>query len=486
MSAVISTHLNRMHRKEVAGNTAAGGCLRPLLSGAAGRAIVILAGRGNAGGPVSLDRFQRQVRALAVQLPQGLHAINLCEDRYRFLLALCAVAVRGQVTLLPPSRAPAVIVDELQRHAGSYCLGDQGLVPEPPRFWHLPEVLSESDGPPLQVDPEALAAIGFTSGSTGQPVANPKTWASWRASTAQNLVALRDLWAGDTIVHVVATVPPQHMYGMEMSVLLPMLCEVAVHAGRPFFPDDVARALREVPAPRLLVTTPVHLRALIQSGVALPPLAGIVSATAPMPQELARAAEAHCGCELRELFGSTETCVIARRRPAIEQAWTPFAGVQVHPQPDGTLVQAPHLSTPVVLADLVEVDTDGRFTLCGRNADLLEIAGKRASLGDLTRKLQAVPGVVDGVMFQLDAPAGGTVRRIAALVVAPGIDPATILQSLRCSIDPVFLPRPLRCVTALPRNETGKLPRAALLTLLQGSIQRDGVASRDVAVTPKS
>jgi acyl-coenzyme A synthetase/AMP-(fatty) acid ligase len=38
---------------------------------------------------------------------------------------------------------------------------------------------------------------------------------------------------------------------------------------------------------------------------------------------------------------------------------------------------------------------------------------------------------------------------------------------LRCSIDPVFLPRRLRRVDALPRNDTGKLPRAALLQLLQ-------------------
>jgi len=202
-----------------------------------------------------------------------------------------------------------------------------------------------------------------------------------------------------------------------------------------------------------------------------PPLAGIVSATAPLPAELAAAAEARFGCEVRELFGSTETCVVARRRSAREQAWTPLPGVRVQPQPDGSLVHAPHLPAPVVLADLVEiVDAQGRFVLRGRSADLLEIAGKRASLGDLTRKLQAVPGVVDGVVFQLDAGAAGNgVRRIAALVVAPQLDPAAILQALRCSIDPVFLPRPLKCVAALPRNATGKLPRAALLALLHGT-----------------
>ena len=51
------------------------------------------------------------------------------------------------------------------------------------------------------------------------------------------------------------------------------------------------------------MTTPVHLRALLQSGVALPPLAGIVSATAPLPRELAAEAEARWHTELREVFG---------------------------------------------------------------------------------------------------------------------------------------------------------------------------------------
>ena len=67
--------------------------------------------------------------------------------------------------------------------------------------------------------------------------------------------------------------------------------------------------------------------------------------------------------------------MIARRRTAVETAWTPLPGVRVLPQPDGAAVHAPHLAEPVVLADLVEVHADGRFELRGRNADLLEIAG---------------------------------------------------------------------------------------------------------------
>lgn len=413
---------------------------------------------------LDLRRFAREVRGVAAALPAGRHAVNLCEDRYRFLVAFCAAAVRGQVTLLPPSRAAAVVDDALAQHPGSYCIGDAALEPAPPRYHALPAILPQLDGAPLQVDDAALVAIGFTSGSTGQPKPNPKTWASFRASTAQNLAALADLLGPQT--PLVATVPPQHMYGMEMSVLLPLLGDIAVHTARPFFPDDVARALRDAPSPPLLVTTPVHLRALVGAGVALPPLAGIVSATAPLPPELARDAERRFGCEVRELFGSTETCVIARRRTACEVAWTLLPGVRLAPQPDGTAVHARHLAESVVLADLVEVLDDGRFELRGRNADLLEIAGKRASLGDLTRKLLAVPGVRDGAVVQFDADAGG-VRRIAALVVAPGLSPDAIVQALRAQVDPVFLPRRLRCVDALPRNETGKLPRHAVLALLQ-------------------
>lgn len=310
-----------------------------------------------------------------------------------------------------------------------------------------------------------MVAVGYTSGSTGTPNANPKTWASFHASNAGNLAMLRG--AAGAHFEVVATVPPQHMYGMEMSVLLPLLGGVGVHAGRPFFPADVAAALAEVPVPRVLVTTPVHLRALVDSGIALPPVAAMLSATAPLPVELAQAAERRFGAPLLEVFGSTETCVFASRRPTVDEDWSLYDGASLHPQPDGTMVEAPQLATPVTLADIVSLSRDGRrFRLRGRHADMLEIAGKRASLGDLTRRLLAIPGVQDGVVFQLgDGDALG-VHRIAALAVAPGLDEHAILDALRRAIDPLFLPRPLKLVPALPRNETGKLPRAALLELL--------------------
>jgi acyl-coenzyme A synthetase/AMP-(fatty) acid ligase len=70
------------------------------------------------------------------------------------------------------------------------------------------------------------------------------------------------------------------------------------------------------------------------------------------------------------------------------------------------------------------------------------------------------------VIFALDADSNG-VQRLAGLVVAPGLSEADVTAALRQAVDPVFLPRPLRCVARLPRNATGKLPRAALLAALK-------------------
>jgi acyl-coenzyme A synthetase/AMP-(fatty) acid ligase len=434
----------------------------PLLVGAPSRVVAWRDGRA-----VTVATFLAHVRQVAASLPEAGSAVNLCEDRYAFLVAFAALVVRGQTNLLPPSRAAHAVDEVMASHPGAYAIGELALDPAPAGYRRMP-VLDDAAVPPDDVPgipADAVVAIGYTSGSTGKPKPNVKTWGSFVASNAGNASML--VGTIGRAFDVVATVPPQHMYGMEMSVVMPLLSEVSVHSGRPFFPADVATALASMPEPRVLVTTPVHLRALVASGVTLPRLAAFVSATAPMPVELAVAAEERFGAPLHEVFGSTETCVFASRRTATDEHWSLYHGVTLHPQPDGTLVQAPQLAEPMALADIVSLHDEGRrFQLRGRHTDLLEIAGKRASLGDLNRRLLDIDGVQDGVLFQLDDADASGVCRIAGLVVAPDLTEQALLAALRRSLDPVFLPRPLRRVDALPRNETGKLPRGLLLQML--------------------
>ncbi len=69
-------------------------------------------------------KFLADVHAVAASLPTACYAVNLCEDRYAFMVGFCAVASRGQTNLLPPSRAPHAIEEVLAGHPGSYALGD--------------------------------------------------------------------------------------------------------------------------------------------------------------------------------------------------------------------------------------------------------------------------------------------------------------------------------------------------------------------------
>ena len=126
-----------------------------------------------------------------------------------------------------------------------------------------------------------------------------------------------------------------------------------------------------------------------------------------------------------------------------------------------------HLEQPTPMCDALEPIDAERFLLGGRLADLVNIAGKRSSLSYLTHQLTSIEGVEDGVFFfpEEPHPSQAGVARVAAAVVAPGLDAARLTEALRQRIDPVFLPRPLLVVKRLPRNSTGKLPREALRSL---------------------
>lgn len=419
------------------------------------------------GKPVALGEFAGHVAALAARLPAGSAMLDLCEDRYHFLVAYAAALGAGQTVLLPHTRAEQVVADVEKIHPGSHrCTDDTVSIALREAGGH-----SDAEAVNARVAAEHIAMIGFTSGSTGQSKAFPKLWRSMAGSNACNGAAVRAALriANAAVPWIVATVPPQHMYGMELSVLLPLIGGMAVHAGRPLFPADIAQALAEVPEPRVLVSTPVHLRAIVESSQEFPRTSLIVSATAPLDAALASAAEKKLGGQVLEMFGSTETCVFASRRTAVDSWWKLYAGVSLQPTADGTMVNAPWFAAPMLLQDIVELRGADEFIVRGRNTDLIEVAGKRASLSDLTRRLQAIDGVKDAVVFQPEQETVGTIRRVAALVVAPGLNARQIVERLAPGVDSAFIPRPLLVVEALPRNELGKLPLSTLMRVMKES-----------------
>jgi len=419
------------------------------------------------GRPVTARELMQRVAAVARELPDGRNLINLCERRDSFLIACCAALIRGHTNLLPSSRAEGVVEEVAALNAGSYRVDDEFVQGACERVQKSEQGATYCN---FELPGDHVAVKAFTSGSTGTPQGHTKLWRSFSRSSALNAMRIRECLEptyGSAQPWIVATVPPQHMYGLETSVLLALLSDMAVHASRPLFPADIAAALAEVPEPRVLVTTPVHLRAIAESGQSFPRIALIVSATAPLDAALAQSIEQQLVTTVLEMFGSTETCVIATRRTSREQPWHLYPEVILEPDSEGVGVNAPWFAAPMRLQDLIELKPGNRFIVSGRNADMVEVAGKRASLADLTRRLLNVRGVQDGVVFQPDGPSTGTVRRVAALVVAPDLTTEAISEQLARTIDPAFIPRPLIRVASLPRNEVGKLPHDRLLAALR-------------------
>lgn len=396
-------------------------------------------------GPVSAQQFLADARGLAATLPAGRHVANFCLDRYLFAVAVAAAVLAGRTSLLNVEPRVAAEYDDC------FALGDAAVERVAPM---------NGDGMVPAIETSHLAALVFTSGSTGAPVPHEKRWGGLVARTRAGAAAF-GLAGG-----IVGTVPPQHMYGFETTVLMPLHAPVASWCGPAFFPADIAIALAACPAPRHLVTTPLQLRALLQAGTELPDLASAISATAPLDPTLAAGAERALRAPVLEIFGATECGSIAHRRTTDGPRWTPYPGVQIELGATGAIVHAPE-TEPVALADLLEPDGPG-FRLLGRRTDVVKLAGRRASLPGLNRLLTGLPGVDDGafVLPDDDAATDGAPARLVAVVVAPGRSAREILADLRRVMDPIFLPRRVIQVDALPRNALGKLPRQALLQLV--------------------
>jgi acyl-coenzyme A synthetase/AMP-(fatty) acid ligase len=409
--------------------------------------------------PIRVDEFLGEVRRLADLLPDRRCVVNLCSDRYQFAVGLCAALLRRQINLLPPNATPDLLKRLSLDYPSVYCLSDEVVQPLEMFLYPEPKGENRASASIPGIPAEQVATIGFTSGSTGQPMPHPNSWGALTKSGKAEFECLAA--AANRNVSVLGTVPPQHMYGLEFTVVMVMQGGLAMHTGRPFFPSDICSELEALPRPRGLVTTPVHLRVLLAEAIELPAVDFLLCATAPLSPQLAIEAEARFAAPLYEIYGCTEAGQLASRRPAQGQEWRTLHGVSLHADEKGTWARGGHVEKPLLLADVIELRDPNHFVLHGRTADLVNIAGKRTSLAHLNFHLNSIEGVKDGA-FVMPEDGDGTVTRLTAFVVAPGLTSAAIMSALRERIEPAFLPRPLCLVDALPRTETGKLPRRAV------------------------
>lgn len=426
-----------------------------------------------AGRPISPRAFLADVQALVARLPETGDVVNLCQDRYRFAVALAAGWLCGRTCLLPPNARPDTLAGLTTADGQPFVLvepGEQDVA-------GLRAVVVDADGSLLSlrsgpvevpmIDADLAAACLLTSGSTGEPQPHTKRFGPLVLNIAAEAQRLAESLGRPDLdgVCIVGSVPPQHSYGFESTVLLALFGGAILDSGRPFYPADIVDALDAVPRPRAFVTTPFHLKTLLLSALRLPAIDIVLSATAPLSPQLARQTEQACQGVLIEIYGCTEAGQVASRRTSEGDVWQTLGDLRLRLQGTGEesacVVHGGHVEQATPLGDVLELQGDRHFRLLGRANDLIHVAGKRSSLSYLNFQLNRIPGVVDGCFWMPDDVVEGVVRPIA-LVVAPGLSTAALIAALRDCLEPAFVPRTVVRVASLPRESTGKLTAQAL------------------------
>ena len=431
-----------------------------------------------AGRALSRQRFLHDVQSLAPLLPQGGPVLPMTADRYNFALALGAAVARGQAALMPPNHTPDTVRRLEALFPSAYVLGDAGQPQLALQTVAYPALAAAPREPAamVMVPPGREVAHVLTSGSTGAPTPHGKRWGELVVNIAAEAQRISETLGRPNLrgVTIVGTVPAHHMYGFESTVLIAMLGGAAFATERPFFAQDIATVLASVPRPRVLVTTPLHLKTLLDDGIAVPQVDLVVSATAALSPQLAARAEAALGAPLMEIYGCTEAGQVATRLTTQAPEWRTFSGLVMSGDGEQSWVSGGHVPEPTRLADILEVLEPTRFRLLGRSNDLINVAGKRSSLAHLNHHLNSIEGVRDGAFWL--PPEGSTeaVVRLVALVVAPDLDRQTLLAALRERVDAAFLPRRILRVDSLPRDPTGKLPSGRLAELATRLLAESG------------
>lgn len=380
-------------------------------------------------------------------------------EPHAFTAALLALWESGRSAVLPGDGRPQTLA-RLQ-------LSVEGALPSTrPTPSHA--ALSALGRPPLSLEPESEAVMLYTSGSTGNPLMQPKCF----RQLASELDCQAELWPMDNGA-VVSQVSHQHIYGLLTGILRPLCHGVPFCGAENRYPEAMAERLAEASRAGFaahLISSPAQLSRLPDHLSWQAPVR-VFSSGAPLAEDDAKRCENLLGAPVIEIYGSTETGGIAHRRQTLCEAWTPLPSVELS-FVDATLsLRSPFLTAPTEWwqqSDNVEPCPEG-FRLLGRADRLAKIAGKRISLNALERHLCQLDVVDEAHCLELDRRDG---RLGIVVALCPGILPrhharrralvTALREHLAIRFESVVIPRYWRFVESLPSNTQGKRDHATL------------------------
>ncbi|WP_082176407.1 malonate--CoA ligase [Pseudaestuariivita atlantica] len=344
---------------------------------------------------------------------------------------------------------------------------------------------------PVPRGPDDLAAILYTSGTTGKP----KGAMLSHGNLADNARTLAEYWrftADDVLIHAL---PIFHTHGLFVATNVTL-----VAGGQMIFQPgfDAQAILDALPHATALMGVPTFYTRLLQQDGLAEAARGMrlfVSGSAPLLAETHVQWEAATGHRILERYGMTETNMNTsnpydgERRagtvgfplPGVDLRLTDGKGTPVADGDPGIVeVRGPNVfkgywNLPektaeelladgfFVTGDIGRIDADGYLHIIGRAKDLVISGGYNVYPKEVEVLIDDVPGVVESAVIGVPHPDFG--EAVVAIVVGTSSDPATpdaIAAAIAPDLARYKQPKLIEMVDALPRNTMGKVQKNVL------------------------
>jgi len=352
-------------------------------------------------------------------------------------------------------------------------------------------------------EPDDLAVLQYTSGTTGAPKGAMLTHANLQANAAQGRAWVPGLKDGRETVY--AVLPMFHAYGLTLCMTFALSIGARLVLFPKFDADLVLKAYRKSPATFLPAVPPIYDRiaaAASQQGISLKGIRFSISGAMNLPAATVETWEKATGGYLIEGYGLTETSPISignpfgpSRKPGTVGVPFPLTDIRVVDPQNVRIDRAPGeagellIRGPQVFAgywnrpretedalleggwfrtgDIVSVDKDYFVTIRDRIKELIITGGFNVSPTEVEDILAEYPGVAEVSVVGLPR-AGGGEEVVAAVVPAPGtrLDTGALLEFARGHLAAYKVPRRVVVLDVLPRSLIGKVLRREIRDML--------------------
>ncbi|MGH7993096.1 MAG: long-chain-fatty-acid--CoA ligase [Limisphaerales bacterium] len=337
-----------------------------------------------------------------------------------------------------------------------------------------------------------LAALLYTSGTTGHPKGAMLTHGNFLHNVASCVAALKV----QEDERVIVALPQFHSFMFTVGTLLPMLCGGGILLLKTLHPfkqvlEDIARHRGTI-----LPAVPSFYRALL--GVpefGKLPLRLCVSGGAPLPVEVFNEFTRRFPFPLREGYGPTESSPVATVNPIygvnkpgsigkpipnVELSIRDEAGNELPVGATGEIcirggnVMRGYWNQPEETArvlrdgwlytgDVGNRDADGYYFITDRKKDMLLVNGINVYPREIEEIIYQFPGVKEAAVVGMPDPRKGE-QPVAFVSPVEGqrLDEGALLQFIRGKLADYKVPKRVIFMPVLPRNTTGKILKTTL------------------------